>query len=126
MKPIILSFNVEGERLDMLKKAAGSTDTEVRPIPASRFGQSLFSLIGDEKGYSSPLLRSFTGEMLVFVSVPEAAFSLILDALKATLKPNIALKAVLTPTNAMWSAIELYGELVKEREAILNAKKPRG
>ena len=41
-----------------------------------------------------------------------------LHGFRADKIPPVSLKAILTPTNAGWNALQLHDELVKEREAI--------
>ncbi len=63
----------------------------------------------------------FTGEMLVLCGLSSPQFSAFLSALRQNRCP-VALKAVLTETNAAWSSMKLHRELLAERAALERAR----
>ena len=66
--------------------------------------------------------EAFREEMLVMCDLPSAVFSAFLNALRQN-RCTVALKAVLTETNAGWSSERLHRELAAEHEAMRNAAK---
>ena len=66
--------------------------------------------------------ETFREEMLVMCDLPSAVFSAFLTALRQN-RCTVALKAVLTQTNAGWSSQRLHRELAAEHEAMRNAAK---
>ena len=66
--------------------------------------------------------EAFREEMLVMCDLPSAVFSAFLNALRQN-RCTVALKAVLTQTNAGWSSARLHRELAAEHEAMRNAAK---
>ena len=72
-----------------------------------------------------PCRESFGDEMLVMCGLPSRQFSAFLDALRAS-RANVALKAVLTDTNAGWSSAELHRAIRAEHEALRAAAAGRG
>ena len=63
-----------------------------------------------------------TGEMLVMCGLNRAQFNRLLDDMRR-MRAAVPLKAVLTDTNAQWTADRLFAELSAERDAIArNAK----
>ena len=66
--------------------------------------------------------EAFREEMLVMCDLPSPVFSAFLNALRQNRCP-VALKAVLTETNAGWSSVRLHRELAAEHEAMKQAAK---
>ena len=127
MKPIVLSFNIAGERLEALKGAAAPLNVGVQAVPPADFARPLRDLLEKGSGNApAAVLLPFTDEMLVIADMPQIVFDMFLDALRRTVRPPVALKAVMTDTNALWSAVRLRDELKKEHEALMGMKKPRG
>ena len=60
----------------------------------------------------------FQDAMLVMCGLDEQRFDTFLKALRASALPRIPLKAVLTPYNALWSAVQLHAELRREHESM--------
>lgn len=59
----------------------------------------------------------FSGEMLVMCGLSSPQFSAFLNALRQN-RCGVALKAVLTETNAAWTSFRLHRELAAEHEAL--------
>ena len=55
-------------------------------------------------------------ELIVFSGLPESRLHLFLDAYRKEGLEPIALKAIVTPHNVMWSIYELSNELASEHE----------
>ena len=66
-----------------------------------------------QEGVEAP----FTREMLVMAGLSSQQFSALLEGLRQS-RATVALKAVLTETNAQWSSQRLQRELSAEHEAL--------
>ena len=62
--------------------------------------------------------EAFSDEMLVMAHFPAPLLQAFLQGMRRAGVRPVALKAVLTPTNAAWDSNALHAELCKEREAI--------
>ncbi len=119
-KPKILCYNISPDILSKLSRLALRFGASVTDIKPEGYGLPLVSAASGVKAQPNPLAsRALPEGMLVFVSFPETALSVFLDALKAK-EIRISLKAILTPHNATWDAHTLYKELCKERAELRN------
>ena len=119
----ILLFNVEKDkkaRIRFLAMRLGIFTLEVQP---EDFGKTLAAITGREKGDQAkrPVLP-FSGEMLVMDELEPHQFHGLLDGMRSV-GAGIALKAVVTEQNLIWTPAELYRELSAEHEAILQSRK---
>lgn len=115
-QPVLLAYNMEGERL---KKAAGlcmRLKIRLRIVESTEFGRPLASLVGREnKGAEEPAAQNaFSDEMLVMAFFPRPLLSLFLDTWRKEGMSPVALKAVLTETNSQWHSRTLHRELSEE------------
>ena len=117
----VLLYNITGEKLAKIRRAAAMLGHEVIEVPPESFGHPLGLLLGLEGFAPSETAESFGEEMLVM----ETLSSPLLDMLRAS-GAAIALKAVVTEQNRSWSSAALCRELRREHEAMRahTAKKP--
>ena len=62
--------------------------------------------------------RPFDDEMLVMCHMLSGELDAFLQAMRGQGLPRIALKAVLTPVNVLWSSTDLHDELAREHSEI--------
>ncbi|MCI8592066.1 MAG: DUF3783 domain-containing protein [Lachnospiraceae bacterium] len=117
MTPQVLIYNVTDplrkKRLNMLLLGM---KIRAKVISADLYGQPIGALAGLKNIPPSPIPEQFpdmTEEMLVMCHFPEALLNRFLPALRKN-DLRIPLKAVLTPSNAVWSSYQIYGELSRE------------
>ena len=60
--------------------------------------------------------------MLVFCHMDNTAVNRFLQTAKQMRYAPVALKAILTPTNAAWTPVQLCAELKQERAAIMQGE----
>ena len=122
MRPTILTFNLNETRLSKLRFLCMKLGLLVKPVPAEDFCQPISALCGlSEKAPASPA-EAFPEEMLIFCHMDNAQVNRFLQTAKQMRFAPVALKAILTPTNAEWTPLQLRDELKQEREAILRGK----
>lgn len=119
MRPMILTFNLSDARLAKLRFLCMKLGLAVKPIPAEEAGQPIAALCGLAAPTDARADDAFPEEMLVFCHMSDAQVNRFLQTAKQLRFAPVALKAVLTPTNAEWSPARLCGELRQERDAIL-------
>ncbi len=85
-------------------------------VPPERQGLTVEALFAGETAEGAAE-APFAEELLVLCGVGAGAMNLLLAELRRRHVP-IALKAVMTPTNAAWTVQQLHAELCREREAI--------
>ena len=113
--PVVLGCNISGKKRSAVVLAALRCGCRYAEAAPERFGATLEALLRGD-GTAAPVDAPFGEELLVLAQLSEGQ----LDALLAQLRQqrcSIALKAVLTPTNAGWTVQALYEELCRERAA---------
>ena len=118
--PQILLFNLSQDKLRRLRPLALRLGLSCRAVPPTEFGKSLAALCGraeDAAAADGEDALDVPGEMLVMDGLSAPQFHGLLDGLRRE-RATVALKAVVTESNARWSAARLYRELSAEHEAM--------
>lgn len=118
-RPTILAFNLTDSRISKLKFICMKLGTAVQPVPAVDFHQPVGALCGIAERTDTASSDTFDDEMIVFCHMDNALVNRFLTTCKQLRFAPVALKAILTPTNAAWTACQLHDELRQEREAVL-------
>ena len=122
MRPTILTFNFPEARLSKLRFLCMKLGILVKPVPAEDFCQPVSALCGLSEAAESAPAEVFPEEMLIFCHMDNAQVNRFLQTAKQMRFAPVALKAILTPTNAEWTPLQLRDELKQEREAILRGE----
>ena len=125
MKGVLL-YNLSKEKLSKIRFLLFKLGLEGRVVSPEEFYLPVSTLAGVEGLSPAPEAagapqESFSGEMLVICGLSSAQFSGFLNALRQN-HCGVALKAVLTETNARWSSAALHRELRREHEAMQKAR----
>ena len=119
----VLLFNIGKEKLPKIKFILFKLGLAAREVSPAEFGHSIGYLAGLE-GFAAAEAapgESFSREMLVMCGLSSPQFSAFLNALRQS-RCTVALKAVLTETNAAWDSLRLQRELAAEHEALQQVK----
>ena len=116
MKPTLLLCNIPAEKMGVLRLLSVRLGLKLTAVPPERQGLTVEALVNGDT-VEGAADDSFAEEMLVLCGVGAGAMNLLLAELRRRHVP-IALKAVMTPTNAAWTMQQLHAELCREREAI--------
>ena len=119
MKPTILTFNLNENRLSKLRFICFKLGILVKPVPPEQHGCRISALIGLSEPETEPTQDSFSEEMLLFHNLSDHQLNQFFSACKQQRFAPVALKAVATPHNVSWTAGELCAELKQERQAVL-------
>jgi len=122
IQPQVLLFAFRPEERTMrILRYLTSQGVSVRTVPVEELNETLgylFSLTGYEKRGSLDCLTRSVPEMLVMHGFDQAMLDDFLRFFRAEDVRRVELKAVLTPTNASWTAAELSRHLQAERDAM--------
>ena len=119
MRPTILTFNLTDARLSKLRFLCMKLGLMVKPVPAEDCCQPISALCGLSDPADAAPAEAFSEEMLVFCHMDNAAVNRFLQTAKQMRFAPVALKAILTPTNAAWTPAQLCAELRDERAAVM-------
>ena len=119
MRPTILTFNLTDARLSKLRFLCMKLGLAVKPVPAEDCCQPISALCGLSDPADAAPAESFPEEMLVFCHMDNAAVNRFLQTAKQMRFAPVALKAILTPTNAAWTPAQLCAEFKQERAAVM-------
>lgn len=123
MQRQILLFSVSEKKKTALQKICTQLCCSVTEIDRKRYGESLGSLLGicgtkrHAVNHGSSELYAAMGfpvEMLVFCGFSGDDLDLFLKLYRETGLEPVPLKAMITPHNINWSAVELFAELMEE------------
>ena len=119
MKPTILTFNLNEIRLTKLRFLCMKLGLAVKAVPAQECSQPISALCGLSDPVEAAPTETFPEEMLIFCHMDNAQVNRFLQTAKQMRFSPVALKAILTPTNAQWTPVQLCQELKDERAAVM-------
>ena len=111
MRPVILTFNLSDARLSKLRFLCMKLGLTVKPVPAEDYAQPIGALCSLAEPAAATTAEAFSEEMLIFCHMDNAQVNRFLQSAKQMRWAPVALKAILTPTNAEWTPLPLCAEL---------------
>ena len=128
MAKLVLAYNFTGERLAALKLACMLVKSPLKVVPREQLLQPLGYLAGVPG--VEPVTEEYAGseaaeEMLILCGFNRSELDRLLSAIRKGKLKQVALKAALTPTNALWSGVKLQGELAQEHAYMHGRKAPK-
>lgn len=115
---LILAYNLSAERAGRIRTLCAVQKLRLRLVNPEEFGLPVGVLAGVLPPAEAAPVEPFEEEMLVLCQLSEDALQRFLMGFRKSGIPTVALKAVLTPTNASWNAKALRDELKKEHAAM--------
>ena len=117
---VLLCYNLAPEKAQKIRLAAMRLKIRVRPVAKEEYGQTLAALCGMEETTDAAYGGvGFEDEMLVMANFPAAMMNTFLGLFRRMGIAPVALKAILTPTNAQWDSEKLHAEIASEHEAMM-------
>lgn len=127
VQPRVLLFNFAADSRTMrLLRFLDDSGTAVTQVPSCSYYEklgALFALPGYEKSGVRHFGTPFQDEMLVMAGFDQVRLDALLHFFRDEKLPPVALKALLTPTNADWDAVTLHSHMLQERDQFLRAGK---
>lgn len=125
-QPVLLCYNLSGEKMQKIRLAAMRLKIRVRPVEKDEYAQTVAALCGlEEKIDAAYVGAGFEDEMLVMANFPAGMMNTFLGLFRRMGIAPVALKAMLTPTNAAWDSEKLHAEIAGEHQAMMNGKEKR-
>ncbi len=124
--PLVLSYNLSPDKQDALRALCDAQGIRLRAVSPGELALPVGALAGlpcAVKPASGAPLSTFSDEMLVMCHMLSPQLDAFLAGLRGSGVGPIPLKAVLTPTNVAWSALQLHDELAREHAAMLRTRK---
>ena len=108
-QPVLLCYNLSGEKMQKIRLAAMRLKIRVRPVEEDEYAQTVAALCGlEEKTDAAYVGAGFEDEMLVMANFPAGMMNAFLGLFRRMGIAPVALKAMLTPTNAAWNSEKLH------------------
>lgn len=125
-QPVLLCYNLSGEKMQKIRLAAIRLKIRVRPVEKDEYAQTVAALCGlEEKTDAAYVGAGFEDEMLVMANFPAGMMNAFLGLFRRMGIAPVALKVMLTPTNAAWNSEKLHAEIAGEHQAMMNGKEKR-
>ena len=125
-QPVLLCYNLSSEKMQKIRLAAMRLKIRVRPVEKDEYAQTVAALCGlEEKTDAAYVGAGFEDEMLVMANFPAGMMNAFLGLFRRMGIAPVALKAMLTPTNAAWDSEKLHAEIAGEHQAMMNGKEKR-
>lgn len=121
--PTVLLYNLEGERGRQIKLLCLPLRLRAREVSPAEYGLTLSALLAGEKPEEGPAPEGFSEEMLVMADLSPSQMNRFLQAFRRKKLSPVALKAVLTASNAGWDSKRLRDELSQEHQAMLRGER---
>ena len=119
MKPVLLCYNLRGDKASRIFLTAMRMHICVRRVHACEYGLTLRQLCDTQSpAEPSEVPAPFEEEMLVMADFPQGLMQTFLQGMRRAGAAPVYLKAVLTPTNAGWDSVTLHTELSREDAAM--------
>ena len=115
MTPTLLAYQIAPGKLGRMQVVCLRLGIRVQ---AADFGQPIGALAGVLPRAADVPAAPLPGEMLVMAHFRPGMLEGMLQGWRAAHIPPVALKAMLTDTNAAWTAPALYAEIAKEHAAM--------
>lgn len=128
MAKLVLAYNFTADRLPALKLACMLAKVPLKVVPREQLLQPLGFLAGVPG--VEPVEETYAGdeaqeEMLILCGLNRPNLDRLLSAIRKGKLQSVALKAALTPTNALWSGVRLQGELAQEHAYMHGKRAPK-
>lgn len=120
-RPQVLLFNFRPDLRTMrIVRYLTESGVAVRQVPPAAFGETLEHLLAlqDYRQYGEAKLPRFREEMLLMSGFDRDRLDAFLRFFRDEQILRVDLKAMLTPTNAGWSAARLHDQLLSERDVM--------
>ncbi len=122
-QPVLLCYNLGGEKMQKIRLAAMRLRIRIRPVEKNEYAQTIAALCGlEEKNDAAYAGAGFEDEMLVMANFPAGMMNTFLSLFRRMGIVPVALKAMLTPTNAAWDSEKLHEEIAGEHQAMMNGE----
>ena len=121
----VLTFNLPVDVHARIRGLAVALGIRVKAVPPESFATPLGAMLGIPTTGPTDIRTEaggFSDPMLLMCNLNEAQFNRFLQLLRGPGLSRIPLKAVLTPYNVGWNALQLHAELSREHEAITRGR----
>lgn len=126
MNPMVLCYNLQPEKLGRLRVLALRLGIGVRVVEPEQFALPVGALAGVlETPATVEPAEPFADEMLVMAHFRPGMLDAFLNGFRQSRIPSVKLKAMLTETNAAWSAARLHREIRAEHEQMEAMRKQK-
>lgn len=118
-RPTVLLYGFSTGDSKKIKPLCERLGLKLRKVLPEEYGQPVGAFVGKVK-YSQANEPSddVVEEMIVLSDVTERQLESFLSGLRTARVGRMALKAVVTETNARWTSVQLFRELQKERTSL--------
>ncbi|SFA98899.1 protein of unknown function [Acetitomaculum ruminis DSM 5522] len=120
---VVLMYNFDENKGKMIKMLCLKMGIRIKTIGKDQYKESIGSLSGIKDVYKvddidDNAAADFDDEMLIMKGFSSDDLNMFLGSFKKNGITKVALKAIVTPTNASWNSLKLYREIRSEAMAM--------
>lgn len=121
--PMVYLYNLESDKGSKIKAMCLLQKIRVSTVKKEEYGLTLSVLTGKEGQPQLPReVTGFDDEMILMVNFTNAMVHTFLQEFRRKGIAPVALKAILTQSNAKWDSVQLHEELLREHEVMFKGK----
>ena len=126
MNPMILCYNIQPEKLGRMRVLCLRLGIRVRVAQPEEFALPIGVLAGVMDAPKNPEpAEPFDDEMLVMAHFKPGMLDAFLEGFRQNRIPSVALKAMVTQTNAAWPAHQLHQAIAEEHAQMKALRKKK-
>lgn len=122
---MVLFYNLDGEKGRSIRMLCLRMGLKIKNVEKDQYLEPIGALAG-VPGFActgAACTETFEDEMLVMKGFTNQMLNQFLTGFQKMKIEKVQLKAILTEMNCAWSSLELHAELIREREAMLEANR---
>lgn len=117
MNPMVLCYNIQPEKLGRMRVLALRLGIRLRVVRPEEFALPVGALAGVlAPPETTAPVTPFDDEMILMAHFRAGMLDAFLNGFRQSRIPSVKLKAMLTETNAVWTAPALYAAIREEHE----------
>ncbi len=126
MQPLVLTYNLQPEKLAKLRVLCLRLGIRIHIVQPEEYGLPIGALAGMTSAPEGETpAEPFADEMLVMAAFRPGMLDAFLNGFRQSRIPPVALKAMVTETNAGWTSPELHRAILEEHEMMRQAQKKK-
>ncbi len=115
--PRILAYNLSAPKAELIRSLCATHGIELVTVQRGDQSRRIHELLADRPADGAAAGGTFDDEMLLFDGIGDDLLHTLLSEIRRG--GGVALKAVVTPFNRVWTSFQLRNELLREQQEMM-------